>query len=102
VSDAVARERGVCGKREEEREVPKLYTAIEKGKEKWKGAAAYALAIDGQRPSRGVGPSNSREVEGGEGAAINCHKTQVKEGTGAGEAEQARPGCGSARPGRAE
>jgi hypothetical protein len=61
------RKRSVLGEREEEREVPKLYTATKKGKEKWKGAAVGALAIDGRRPSRGVGPSNGREVEGGEG-----------------------------------
>jgi hypothetical protein len=61
------RKRGVWGEREEEREVPKLYTTTEKGKEKWKGVAAGALAKDGRRPSRGVGPSNGREVEGGEG-----------------------------------
>jgi hypothetical protein len=28
---------------------------------------------------------------------INCHKMQVKEGRGAGEAEQSRPGYGGAR-----
>jgi hypothetical protein len=102
VSDVVAQERGVWGERDEEREVPKLYMATEKGKEKWKGAAVGALAIDGRWPSREVGPSNGREVEGGGGAAINCHKSQVKEGRGAGEAKQVCPGCGDARPGGAE
>jgi hypothetical protein len=68
VSDAVAQEKGRVGRKGgREREAPKLYTTTEKGKEKWKGVAAGALAKDGRRPSRGVGPSNGREVEGGEG-----------------------------------
>jgi hypothetical protein len=46
----------------------------EGGEAEWCGGRR--LAIDGRRPSREVGPSNGREIEGGGGAAINCHKCE--------------------------
>jgi hypothetical protein len=46
----------------------------EGGEAEWCGGRR--LAIDGQRPSREVGPSNSREIEGGGGAVLNCHKRE--------------------------
>jgi hypothetical protein len=43
------------------------------------------------------GQVSAGRIEGGGGVAINFHKMQVKEGRGAEETEQSRPGYGGAR-----
>jgi hypothetical protein len=58
----------------EQREVWELELGLnrnegrEGGEEEWCGSRR--LAIDGRRPSREVGPSKGREIEGGGGVAI--------------------------------
>jgi hypothetical protein len=63
-----------------QREVRELKLGLNKNEGREGGEAEWCggrrLAIDGRRPLQEVGPSNVREIEGGGGVEINCHKRE--------------------------